>query len=170
LRIPQEDLEIGKYIGGGSFGALFRGVWKRRGGYSDVFIKKVVPNISIPKKKKKTWSLLLQKKIRTQEEQTVADICKELETMVALRFQHICQVHGACVLEDKEVWLVLEFVEGGNLNEFLTKFGPLTRELQLSLSSKLPKQSITSTQHHPQSFTETSNHSIFSFETTPNSF
>jgi serine/threonine-protein kinase CLA4 len=52
--------------------------------------------------------------------------------MAKLRFQHICQVHGGCVLNDKEVWLVLEFVEGGNLTEFLAKFGPLPHELQLS--------------------------------------
>jgi serine/threonine protein kinase len=36
------------------------------------------------------------------------------------------------VINKKEVWLVLEFVEGGNLNDFLIEFGPLTQELQLS--------------------------------------
>jgi serine/threonine protein kinase len=53
--------------------------------------------------------------------------------MASLRFQHICQVHGGCVINDKEVWLVLEFVEGGNLQDFLSNFGgPLPHDLQLS--------------------------------------
>jgi serine/threonine protein kinase len=52
--------------------------------------------------------------------------------MASFRFQHICQVHGGCVINEKEVWLVLELVEGGDLQEFLTNFGPLAHELQLS--------------------------------------
>jgi eukaryotic-like serine/threonine-protein kinase len=39
--------------------------------------------------------------------------------MAPLRFQYICQVHGGCVVNDSEVWLVLDFVEGGNLHDFL---------------------------------------------------
>jgi serine/threonine protein kinase len=70
--------------------------------------------------------------IQTQEQQTVKDICKELKTMASLRFQNICQVHGGCVINEKEIWLVLEFV-GGNLNYFLSNFdGPLPHDLQLS--------------------------------------
>jgi eukaryotic-like serine/threonine-protein kinase len=61
------------------------------------------------------------------------DICKELKTMASLRFQNICQVHGGCVIDDQEIWLVLEFVEGGNLHNFLSNFdGPLPHDLQLS--------------------------------------
>jgi serine/threonine protein kinase len=52
--------------------------------------------------------------------------------MASLRFQHMCQLHGGCVINDKEVWLVLEFVEGGNLHDFLSNFGPLSHKLQLS--------------------------------------
>jgi serine/threonine protein kinase len=67
-----------------------------------------------------------------QDTGTVQGICRELETMASLRFPHICQVHGGCVINKKEVWLILEYVEGGNLNDFLTEFGPLRHELQLS--------------------------------------
>jgi serine/threonine protein kinase len=53
--------------------------------------------------------------------------------MASLRFQHICQVHGGCVVDYREIWLVLEYVEGGNLHKFLSNFnGPLPHDLQLT--------------------------------------
>jgi serine/threonine protein kinase len=53
--------------------------------------------------------------------------------MASLRFPRICQVYGGCVINDKELWVVLEFVEGGNLHNFLFNFaGPLPHDLQLS--------------------------------------
>jgi serine/threonine protein kinase len=71
----------------------------------------------------------------------VLDICDELEIMASLRFQHICQVLGGCVINGKEVWLVLEYVDGGNLREFITnsQFGSPSWELQLSFATQATK-------------------------------
>jgi serine/threonine protein kinase len=52
--------------------------------------------------------------------------------MASLRFTHICEVYGGCIISHEEVWLVFELVEEGDLKSFLTEFGPLSRELQLS--------------------------------------
>lgn len=60
--------------------------------------------------------------------------------MSSLRFQNICQVHGGCVVSDMEVWLVLEYVEGGNLHDFLiSSSSPLPYSLQISLSLQAAK-------------------------------
>lgn len=42
-------------------------------------------------------------------------------------------VHGGCFINERELWLVLEYVKGGNLYEFLAKSqGPLPLDLQIS--------------------------------------
>jgi serine/threonine protein kinase len=67
------------------------------------------------------------------------DICAELEIMAPLRFQHICQVYKGCVVNEKTLWLVLEFIDGGNLKEFLTTHGPFPFEKQLSFAIQATK-------------------------------
>jgi eukaryotic-like serine/threonine-protein kinase len=59
--------------------------------------------------------------------------------MSDIKFHHICQVFGGCVINIDEVWLVLEFAEGGDLLALLTKFGPLPWETQLSFAIQATK-------------------------------
>jgi serine/threonine protein kinase len=61
-----------------------------------------------------------------------------METMASLRHQNLCQVLG-CVIIEREVWLVIEFVEGGNLHDCITRFRPLSLELQLSFAIQAAK-------------------------------
>jgi serine/threonine protein kinase len=134
LQISQSDLDVGEHIGGGSLGVVFKGTWRGRGGHSTVAIKKVsfsTPNLINSK--------LIISQIHTQDKETVLDICKELNTIASLRFQHICQVHGACIINEKEVWLVLEFVEGGNLHDFILNHRPLSWEMQISFAIQAAK-------------------------------
>lgn len=77
--------------------------------------------------------------VRAEERDTIDYLCKELNVMASLRFQNICQVHGGCVVSDMEVWLVLEYIEGGNLHDFLHSHSPIPLSLQLSLSLQATK-------------------------------
>jgi hypothetical protein len=48
LQIKQEDLEIGGELGFGSFGMVFKGVWKRRAGDLIIAVKKVQQHLYHP--------------------------------------------------------------------------------------------------------------------------
>jgi serine/threonine protein kinase len=72
-------------------------------------------------------------KMRLNGKEVLDAICKELTSMQSVRSEHICKTHGWCLFENYEVWLVMEFVDGGDLHNYLAKYGkPLPRDLQLS--------------------------------------
>lgn len=52
--------------------------------------------------------------------------------MKDIKYNRICQAHGYSIIDDNNVWLVLEYMEGGNLREFLE-----SDHSPLSLSSQL---------------------------------
>jgi serine/threonine protein kinase len=59
--------------------------------------------------------------------------------MATLSCEHICKVYKGCIVGEKEVWLILEFVNGGNLHQFLTGVVPLSLERQLSFAIQATK-------------------------------
>lgn len=62
-------------------------------------------------------------------------IYAEFHTMQNHSHENICKVHGVCIYnKGEQVWLVMEYADCGDLNEFLTHYGgPLPRDLQFSL-------------------------------------
>lgn len=66
-------------------------------------------------------------------------ICKELNGMATLRFTHICQLYGVALVNDEELWMVLEYVDGPNLHDYLITHGPLSWDTQLSFALQATK-------------------------------
>eukprot|EP00026_Physarum_polycephalum_P011836 Phypoly_transcript_12081.p1 GENE.Phypoly_transcript_12081~~Phypoly_transcript_12081.p1 ORF type:complete len:316 (+),score=36.92 Phypoly_transcript_12081:191-1138(+) len=110
LRIAKKDLEILNYLKSDGLGAVFKGVWSRSEGKLDVAIKM----------------------IRTRGKGVLADIFYELQIMADLSFANICTIYGACLVSEKEVWLVMELADG-NLHDFISS-ASLTYSQQLSIA------------------------------------
>ena len=54
--------------------------------------------------------------------------------MASLNHKHIRQLHGVSIISDGEVWMVLEYVDGPNLHDFLTTNGPASWIMQVSFA------------------------------------
>lgn len=69
------------------------------------------------------------------DKELVEDICREFKAMHNhICLEHLCKVYGGCwESSEEEVWMVMEYVEGGDLHNFIQKHeGPIPRSLQLS--------------------------------------
>jgi serine/threonine protein kinase len=81
--------------------------------------------------------------MKVHDKEVVEEICKEFKTMQSMQFENICKVYGGCLINNnksKEVWLVMEYVDGGDLHTFLkNNEGPLPNELQLSFFMQATK-------------------------------
>jgi serine/threonine protein kinase len=119
--IQQQDLEVHDWLGKGSSGVVFQGIWKKNGEQVTVAIKK----------------------IKVSGKEVVEEMCKELSAAQVMHCEHICKVYGYCVINNYEqVWVVMEFVDGGDLHNFVMKSkngGSLPHTLQLSLCIQATK-------------------------------
>jgi serine/threonine protein kinase len=73
---------------------------------------------------------------------------EELKTMQSLQGEYVCKLYGACEFTDEmhgeQLWLVMEYIEGGDLHNFLDKYGgPIPKELQLSFFIQATKALAT---------------------------
>jgi serine/threonine protein kinase len=126
LNIQQEDLEVHDWLGNGCSGVVFQGVFRHNGEQEHVAIKKVITNLHAN-------VVFTRSKIRVSSRDIVDDICKELTMMQNLLSEHICKLYGACLFNSCEAWLVMEYIDGGDLHHYLNKYGgPLPRDIQLS--------------------------------------
>jgi serine/threonine protein kinase len=66
-------------------------------------------------------------------------LCTELNGRATFKFKHICQLYGVSIVSDEEVWLVLEYVDGPNLHDFLVSNGPVSWYMQLSFALQAAK-------------------------------
>lgn len=58
--------------------------------------------------------------------------------MASIDHPHVCKVHGACIVDNTELWLVMDFVEGGNLRDTLTQLHILfTTVLSLAIQATI---------------------------------
>lgn len=48
--------------------------------------------------------------------------CLEVEIMSLVKYAHICEVYGGCVISPNELWIIMEYVDGGDLHCFLSSF------------------------------------------------
>lgn len=58
---------------------------------------------------------------------------KEVDLMAQLRHECICSVIGICIVNESNLWLVLEYVSGGDLHHFLESDVPLDTRQQINL-------------------------------------
>ena len=72
--------------------------------------------------------------MKIHDKEVVHEICKEFKTMQSVPFENICKVYGGCLVNNgEEVWLVMEFVDGGDLHNYLKNLEkPLPIDLLLS--------------------------------------
>jgi serine/threonine protein kinase len=134
LRIAKQDLDILNYLKSDGLGAVFKGVWRRSEGKLDVAIKMVlIIIIFIYTRIKVIHSYSHNIKIRTRGKEVLTDIFHELEIMSNLHFSNICNIYGACLVSEREVWLVLELADC-NLHDFLSSSTRLTYIQQLSFA------------------------------------
>ena len=133
-------------------GTVFKGVWKRTDGNQNVAIKTVCRPLllhhtftfhSYPLHQCYSYTLYSPSteyshmivQIRTRGKDAIADIFHELQIMAGLNHSNICHVYGACLVSEKEVWLVLELADG-NLHDFLSTT-TLTYHQQLSFAIQI---------------------------------
>lgn len=113
LVIEVDDLELdySKIVGAGGFGSVWLAKWNGPGGGLQVAVKQV--------HRKQSTSIL--------------PLIKEVETAAALHHKCISRVYGYCQVTDDDLWLVLEYVEGGDLHKHLAK-GPLPWRVQIKFA------------------------------------
>lgn len=99
LAVLPKDIEFFESVGEGAFGEVFRAKWNGKGGGDIVAVKKV--------------------KIVTTNQKVLQEINREVDILTKLRHRNILQIYGACFLETQELWIVLEFMEGGSLYDLL---------------------------------------------------
>jgi serine/threonine protein kinase len=90
--------------------------------------------------------------LKGNDKEVVMDICKEFKAMRRLPSEHLCKVYGGCwVNNGEEVWMVMEYVDGGDFHNFLQKYeGALPQELQLSFFVQTTK-ALAALHHHAPS-------------------
>jgi len=115
LRISKEDLETEKYLGTGAYGAIFLGQWKSKN--CKVAIKMV----------------------HVESTETMGMLCTELNGMANFKHKHICQLYGVSLISEEELWMVLEYVEGPNLHEYLISQKPVPWAAQVSFALQAAK-------------------------------
>jgi eukaryotic-like serine/threonine-protein kinase len=58
-------------------------------------------------------------------------IAKEINQMSTFHFKHMCQVYGGSI-QNNTALMVIEYIEGENLHDFLVDYAPLPWSLQFS--------------------------------------
>lgn len=117
LQVLKHELDIQNFVKGGSCGAVFKAAWQGKGLNAPIAIKMV----------------------RSESAAIIAGLCTELATLSSIRFRNTCQVFGACRVNANELWLVLEYVDGPNLRDFLFAIAPLPLEQQIRFSVQAAK-------------------------------
>lgn len=63
------------------------------------------------------------------------EICKNIHTMHSLQSPFICKAHGGCILNENQIWIILEYSGSGDLHHYLSSSSSLlSSTLQLSFS------------------------------------
>eukprot|EP00026_Physarum_polycephalum_P010141 Phypoly_transcript_10292.p1 GENE.Phypoly_transcript_10292~~Phypoly_transcript_10292.p1 ORF type:complete len:311 (+),score=28.63 Phypoly_transcript_10292:351-1283(+) len=115
LRISKDDLETEKFLGTGAYGAIFLGQWKSKN--CKVAIKMV----------------------HVENNETMGMLCNELNAMANYKYKHICQLYGVSIISEEELWMVLEYVDGLNLHEYLISHKPVPWAAQISFALQAAK-------------------------------
>lgn len=51
--------------------------------------------------------------------QAIKQVVEDLTTMVRIHHPNVLHYYGLCVISGTEIWIVMEFADGGNLSTFL---------------------------------------------------
>ena len=140
LAVPPGDLQFIEKVGSGGYGEVWKGKWRGKGGGIIVAIKKVAVNKMNPRQQRE---ILLEVGIHfihvfdvivvpflfmfvcylsdlTFVWLTTNDYIW-LQSYILTKFRHpnILWIFGACFFEERELWIVMEFMDGGSLYEWL---------------------------------------------------
>lgn len=70
--------------------------------------------------------------MRYDDYNDVVRTCNEIDTMANLNSEYVCKIFGGCVVNEDEIWIVMELIDGGDLYNFLTSSPPLSYFQQIS--------------------------------------
>lgn len=132
LIIPEADIQKQESIGKGGFGEVWRGKWNGQGGGAEVAIKVMEVEIT-PSMLTHTGEL-----DRKMEEQLLESF-SEVKVMGKMRHLNVVALNGVCVVPSKtskggQIWIVMEYVEGGSLYTYLQSSKELTWPMRWSLA------------------------------------
>eukprot|EP01089_Gocevia_fonbrunei_P009359 TRINITY_DN2163_c0_g1_i6.p1 TRINITY_DN2163_c0_g1~~TRINITY_DN2163_c0_g1_i6.p1 ORF type:complete len:488 (+),score=108.41 TRINITY_DN2163_c0_g1_i6:436-1899(+) len=114
--VEPEDIEEGmKMIGAGGFGIVYKGRFRR----TDVAVKML-----------EGWKHCGPK----EKDDLLKDFRKEVDILARLRHQNIVQFYAACVDPDKDVFILTEWADNGDLFNFLQKNKTSTWRQRLSFA------------------------------------
>ena len=123
LAVPPKDLQFIQQVGSGGYGAVWKGKWRGKGGGVIVAIKKV-PVIKLNPRQQR--EILIEVGIQYTMFNTLLFsflytlfIDPSLYILTKFRHPNILTIFGACFFEERELWIVMEYMEGGSLFEWL---------------------------------------------------
>ena len=130
LSVPPGDVQFIEKVGQGGYGEVWKGKWKGKGGGITVAIKKV-PVIKVTPNQQR--AILMEVGIHLYYKYLVLLFFSPLlllsiesiylslllYILIKLRHPNILLIFGACFVEQQELWIITEFMEGGNLYEWL---------------------------------------------------
>jgi len=116
-QIRYQDLVIGREIGRGAFGSVFKATWRN----SDCVVK--------------------QLNIDNTDSQAVSDFLKEAAMVLQLRpHSNVCQIFGVCNNPEYPICIVMEYVAGGSLKDLV--YEPLTIPLTFPMALGFAKDIV----------------------------
>ena len=124
LKVLPEDLDFTEEVGAGAYGEVWKGRWNgKKGGGADVAIKKVVLRGATEEHQRKALAEVGIPFISSSSSFvfTVMFFFDLPFVYILTRLKHpnIMPIYGACIIEKKELWIVMQFIEGGSLFELL---------------------------------------------------